>query len=1729
MSKPRQTLLIQGQNQDRGDASVGSGGSGGVGTGSEASAVGGETFAIFASNVTFAGKRVLKFMEEERQRFAAFAFTEMHLKGDSVGSFASKCQTLGLDPFVAQAQLSAAGGCKGGAGCFVDSSFGTAAVPYGSDLMTGKQLDLATTDLAAVVIQNGVFSFVLASIYLRPSIGLAGENLARLSDLVAILGTVRLPWLVVGDWNVPPGDMQHSGWVSFMGGRVVVPDGVAITCTSGPCGGLLDYGVASGDMWHLIRGCRAETEVPWKPHCGLIFDLDGRTPTVWCRSLVLPRTRRFESVKRNEVCTRPSCEEEALNDRWKRARIMAAAAPKKLWYRENHECKRSVAYMATAAASARLGKMYASWITAAELFHQQGLEGPKDLYVGRARGPEFRLSQVSKEVLFGKTIAGNVACPQQRWWCVLVFQLQLLLTLGAPSTPGAVTQRAQVAKVVARLVASPPDFAAAIFEDIPRFADWKGWLGDVLLHGPDLLAEWLEHARTAEKRTSAIAIEAARKSFLAWVDEQAGGKLHCSGIYGFVRGPSPITPAAFEGRWHPGLVTEPLDKAEHKRLTWSEWWCARPHGIQLLLKRLPDLVELARSENLPAPTLAEVDDALFTFKDSTGQNVDGVGPLFIKTLPREGRQDFANLIGACQTLFAWPWQAYCVLGALLPKADGGERVIGLLPMVCRVGIRVHRGRTRKWCAERARFWDFAVAESSALRSAIITQLRIDLADSEGIPWAVILYDLAKFYDTICLSALVVETMRFRYSPTVSVLALLTYMAPRVLKVGRAAMCCFSDFIHPSTSIVAGCGEAVNQAKLALYNVLDKMHEWFGPENLFSLYVDDSKQFCEGNDEVEVIMSMAKAGSSFVRSCQGMGLRLSKKSTIVAASSRIARCLKRALGPVVNLNVAARAVDLGVDVAFGKRRATPKAAARVKIAGLKNSRIGLLQRKQIRARVFRAAALAQATWGVEARGCPPTQLHKLRRTMAAHLGYKPGMCTTSLLQLETSDGDPSISVPLRTVDMYLSIWKSIGNLRDRTRAVWRTKLADITRVGSKLMWSGATGYISPMICTLISAGWKPNQADQWEDPAGVTWQMTDDVVDTRIFRKQFANTQLLRLWEQAARGHLGKGLEGGGDVTVARRLVKKLRLAGDAKTAQLAVTIVAGGLWPRSRCKEAGYLVEDAMCPLCGEEPDCEFHRAYECRIICEADNEVIKNTNNLARWAKRHWTQLPCLWLRGIIPLDMLATARPSSSRVFRSYGCFSHLGENDVFDCSAFTWYVDESGGAHSAEPLLRRCGWGIAALRNGLVPTDDLQFAGGFASSLPGDEQSPNRACVDALAWILGASFGDLCIKPDSAYVVDGVNLRARLIKAEGSHADLWAQAGAAASRRHGNVTVVKTQAHLEDAELLEAPWPVVVDYAGNAFADALAAAGAQFQEADINDVLTVSFARGRAYNILNRLVEANRIFLDAVGECGAERPRLAVMPKPTLFERLCRDSEHDLGGSWKSMRVGPATYRCSRCAGGGSKKTIKAFLKVKCAGHLKMLDWSGHGAEFRGQKADIAPVRVGRSDLHSSHVLAFMRGFWWCTSCGSYTTCSSDAKASPKVLRRPCKKFAARAGIGYLRRFARGMTPRAGMSWPNVDSGLMPPLVADRVKAAPLRLRRRRLRAKTDPRSLPFGGDEFPRPTSGAGNAAGIGLELQGNVAAAGSSSSVVNLADADWPVLTDHEEEDPFGHSNLGFDD
>ena len=84
------------------------------------------------------------------------------------------------------------------------------------------------------------------SVNFRHSEGLSDANLHIMKETAAFLRTVRGPWVLAADFNMPPDVLRASGWLDVIKGVVHAP--LLPTCH----GSTYDYFVASSSLAHAV-------------------------------------------------------------------------------------------------------------------------------------------------------------------------------------------------------------------------------------------------------------------------------------------------------------------------------------------------------------------------------------------------------------------------------------------------------------------------------------------------------------------------------------------------------------------------------------------------------------------------------------------------------------------------------------------------------------------------------------------------------------------------------------------------------------------------------------------------------------------------------------------------------------------------------------------------------------------------------------------------------------------------------------------------------------------------------------------------------------------------------------------------------------------------------------------------------------------------------------------------------------------------------------------------------------------------------------------------------------------------------------------------------------------------------------------------------------------------------------------------------------------------------------
>ena len=127
----------------------------------------------------------------------------------------------------------------------------------------------------------------------------------------------------------------------------------------------------------------------------------------------------------------------------------------------------------------------------------------------------------------------------------------------------------------------------------------------------------------------------------------------------------------------------------------------------------------AREDALPDLDGNALRAAFKCLKRKTALGADQVSPGDLLDAPPECIDKLAALWGRAERALTFPVQCMAVHMVALPKGEGDERLIGLLPVAVRGYFKARKGPLDQWSEAHADFWDSAVRKSGALRAALL--------------------------------------------------------------------------------------------------------------------------------------------------------------------------------------------------------------------------------------------------------------------------------------------------------------------------------------------------------------------------------------------------------------------------------------------------------------------------------------------------------------------------------------------------------------------------------------------------------------------------------------------------------------------------------------------------------------------------------------------------------------------------------------------------------------------------------------------------------------------------------------------------------------------------------------------------------------------------------------------------------------------------------------------------
>jgi len=268
---------------------------------------------------------------------------------------------------------------------------------------------------------------------------------------------------------------------------------------------------------------------------------------------------------------------------------------------------------------------------------------------------------------------------------------------------------------------------------------------------------------------------------------------------------------------------------------------------------------------------------------------------------------------------------------------------------------------------------------------------------------------------------------------------------------------------------------------------------------------------------------------------------------------------------------------------------------------------------------------------------------------------------------------------------------------------------------------------------------------WTDPRGETGQFAK-VFDPANVLRQVQQDAMSIQWTEASRYRNGLGLQHGADLYPLRKAIKHQKKKKEEGAPGFLMSLACASCWTTERMAGA-FPHECAICPRCGQAPESELHRHWQCSANIPSTPKLVEEYRRLAQEAVSQSAMAePCLWLRGILPANATAVPLPADHYDLIIDGTFELRPNSRI--------YLDGSG-LHSSDVRIRRCGFSI-------VHRVGQHTVGTIHSALPGANQSTPRAELLALVILLELH-GQSIAATDTPIISDCQYVRGRVCQSK------------------------------------------------------------------------------------------------------------------------------------------------------------------------------------------------------------------------------------------------------------------------------------------------------------------------------------------------------------------------------
>jgi ribonuclease HI len=1485
---------------------------------------------------------------------AALLCQEHHARAPAFADFQQRSLKSGWKTVGSPAGIGDGGGDSAGVCIAANAQFQLgAACGLAHDLSPRGSEGRLSAAWAGGILRGGI---MLLSVYLWHSEGMTARNVELLEAAGAAIAQYGGPWVLAGDFNMTPEQLSEHDWLRSVGGIVKAPDDT--TCKSAFGGRTIDYFVVDQRISGAIVSCCVETGFPARPHslvllrlrCDATRDLamhlkrPSAFPTVrpigCARQPVLPDKEIFKSLASASVS-----QPEAVNSAFRHIIDLA----------ECELCGLCDAVRQDGAPDnkfvGRGGELATKWGPVVP--RSAGMCGRSDAIVLGLNWLAIRLGELaSLAVVVSKK---GVNASREKQWQGIVKKLR---------HPSGVLRQ------------------LLVFEAKHGRDDWNwkvkgaGHLTPDSLFAAASLRLWAKEAKDASFERSKCAAKVAVKTWWQWVDSQL--KTGAGGLHHVSKRGAPIVEKPVDTVNGPSLGLQQVLEADLEawRLIWLRFETSASAPWRNLSEGWEE--ELTWAAPLPVIDGAQILEAAKKFKTKTGLGSDSLCPIWVTWLSAPLLDAIACLLMNLERLGIWPQQVQQILVALIPKADGGRRPIGLLPTIVRIWEKVRRPIMSSWRCSTERSYNWAARGRSPQAAVWKVALQDEAALTRGERSAAGLVDLAKAFEQVKLELVWRCGLRLHMPPKILRLILETFAFARRLILNGAV----SEAVSTLSAILAGGGYATDALFVVLVGPCDELvieH----PAASLCLFIDDLTVHATGaQEEVAGLLQSALSGC-ISKLEEDLEFKVSRaapwctdkaaKTVGVASLASLSKVLAPKL-KALGVSVQKRVKLLGVDYAAGKKVVRAVQALRLRtVCGRlpKYKRLGKLAARHL----VRTGAAPAMRYGVTVVGATNSALKTARRFSCAAAGEMRGRSSFARLQLASYDVGALMAID-PVIEWSRAVWDGLVP-REDLRLAWRRAVVEVGTAPNPFL--AVRGPAGAMVASALRLGWRSTSPFDFQAADGVIISL-DKMCPAVV--ALCAKDDLKRL--EAASSTFAQRIGGPPDLEALSDLLASKAFTDRAARESLRA-LGEDGWWPQARMHSVGMPgVLDGTCRAClraiGDLP----HRCIGCAASAETRNSYEQQP--VLDRARSHVHCHEPLYLYGV-PLLQPRLPVPK----FVSRWCGGRVPDgNFTFTGNGFT-----DGAMRGRAPrTARRAGWAAV-----LVDDDGLIEAGLYGTC--GDRfPTAHRAELRGVVEILRYAIPPLTIWTDCQSVVDGwVCGPTWCCSSARAAADLWRELWWIVDDIGGTagIFVKKCKGHATDDDITSGKSSVFLK-AGNDHADYFAGRGVDIEEEQVP-----SQAQRQAYHVarqwylwLARLTVVGLPIDTQPRYVVEEKPaRVLVSPKPLVLHPT---QPH-------TFVEGVAKWECAVClrytAVEAGRLARQRLAHTACNGSAST-------------RASAAAGRIDVSGLGRGHNLYASGMLVWCKVCGSY------GQQQLKSLRTPCTGPAVKTRKFLLSRLLRGVHP-------------------------------------------------------------------------------------------------------------